>query len=263
MQLENLIPAKFVKRYKRFFIDGELPNGDIAVAHCPNTGSMKSLLDEAEEVWLRYEDNPKRKLKYTAEVLKLKSGALALINTQRPNALVEEYLKSFQEDESYPYQLPSLPKVFSKTAPQWDKLKREVKYGKENSKIDIWGEFEGKEYFVEVKNLTLMDAPSWGSFPDAKTERGQKHLRELTELMSTKTQTPILCFLASRTDISSYGIASHIDSKYGELFQEAEEAGVGIWVPQLQFEHQVNSDGTINLSMHLGEELTYTENPHL
>ena len=262
MQLTNLIPAKFLKRYKRFFIDGELSDGKVVTAHCPNTGSMKTLLDEAHEVWLRYEENPKRKLKYTAEVIKLKSGALALINTQRPNVLVEEYLLSFQSDQSYPYELPRLPKVFQGVEPRWNRLKREVKYGRENSKIDIWGEKDGTEYFVEVKNLTLMDSPHWGSFPDSVTQRGQKHLRELTAILSEDSHIPILCFLASRTDLQTYGIATHIDSNYAALYQIAKDTGVGIWVPQLRFKHQQNQDGTISLSMYLGEELSFRENPH-
>lgn len=262
MRIEALIKAKFLKRYKRFFIDGELSSGEVVVGHCPNTGSMKSLLDEAEEVWLRYDNNPKRKLKYTAEFLKLKSGAIALINTQRPNALVEEYLLGWDPQGNQAHLLketqPQLADLFSSVS-TW---KREVKYGQENSKIDLWGQTKSEqEVYLEVKNMTLMDSPQWGSFPDAVTVRGQKHLRELTQLVEQPCTIPVLCFLASRNDIENYGVASHIDPHYAELFEEARQAGVAVWVPRLQYQIEEDQD-QVHVEMTLGSELNFQANPH-
>lgn len=249
MKLNGLIIAKFIQRYKRFFIDAKLPSGEIVVAHCPNTGSMKSLIDEVDEVWLRYDDNPKRKLKYTAEILKLNSGALALINTQRPNALVEEYLLSSDLQHTLPQDLKILE--------QMDTWKREVKYGSEKSKIDLYGSVpkEDIQVYLEVKNMTLMDQPTWGSFPDAKTERGQKHLRELMEVRSSSTYA-VLCFLVSRTDIECYGVAQHIDPIYAELFDQAQAAGVLIWAPKLQY-HVHENQGICDVEMTLGEAVPW------
>lgn len=249
MKLNGLIIAKFVQRYKRFFIDAKLPSGEIVVAHCPNTGSMKSLIDEVDEVWLRYDDNPKRKLKYTAEILKLNSGALALINTQRPNALVEEYLLSSDLQHTLPQDLKILE--------QMDTWKREVKYGSEKSKIDLYGSApeDDIQVYLEVKNMTLMDQPTWGSFPDAKTERGQKHLRELMEVRSSSTYA-VLCFLVSRTDIECYGVAQHIDPIYAELFHQAQAAGVLVWAPQLQY-HVHENQGICDVEMTLSEAVPW------
>lgn len=249
MKLNGLIIAKFVQRYKRFFIDAKLPNGEIVVVHCPNTGSMRSLIDEVDEVWLRYDDNPKRKLKYTAEILKLTSGALALINTQRPNALVEEHLLYSNLSQTLPKDLKVLEQV--------DTWKREVKYGSEKSKIDLYGLASQSEIqvYLEVKNMTLMDQPTWGSFPDAKTERGQKHLRELMEVQSSSVYS-VLCFLVSRTDIESYGVADHIDPTYAELFHEAQAAGVLVWAPKLQYQVQEHQ-GICDVEMTLGEAVPW------
>ena len=244
MKIQNLICAKFIRRYKRFFIDAELQNGETVVAHCPNTGSMKTLLDQTDEVWIRFDDNPKRKLKYTAEILKLQSGTLALVNTQRPNAIIEEALSSGQVD-------------FLSDFKVW---KREVKYGSENSKIDIWSQSGEQEVFVEVKNMTLMDQPGWGSFPDAVTTRGQKHLRELLEVAQTDNMQAVLCFLVSRDDVETFGIAGHIDSTYQTLYDEAVAGGVQVWAPTVIYEvskmgQNENGDSLVDVEMTLGKAL--------
>ena len=160
---KKFISGKFIKRYKRFFVDVQLDNiKETVTAHCPNTGSMLGLLKEGNPVKLSKVDDPKRKLKYTLEIIK-SNGANVGVNTHRANRIVEEALISNK--------IKSLKKILE--------LKREVKYG-ENSRIDfLVNNNMDEEIYVEVKNVTLSLKKGVAEFPDAITERGSKHLKEL------------------------------------------------------------------------------------
>ena len=186
-------------------MDVEL-DGKIVTAHCPNSGSMKTLLEEGSIVYLTKSDNPNRKLKYTAEIMELKGGTFACINTQLPNHLVEEGIRKGKVKEIS------------------GDVRREVKYGEENSRIDL---LLNDNIFVEVKNVTLAetDLPEVAQFPDAKTTRGAKHLRELSK-EARKGNIAYNFYVVNRTDCNTFKIAEHIDPDYQKEAIDAAKAGV-------------------------------------
>ena len=212
MKFENIIISNYINRYKRFFMDCMLPNDGIVTAHTPNTGSMKSLLFSNMKVILEKNDNPKRKLKYTTHLAILPSGTRVCINTHLPNKLVFDAINGNQ-----------IPEIANCT-----EIKKEVKYGNENSIIDIYcTDEQEKETFVEVKNVTLMEDELKGvaQFPDAISARGVKHLRELA-LEVKKGNRAIMFYFIARDDCKKFKIAEHIDKKYKEEFDRAVKAGV-------------------------------------
>lgn len=204
-----LIKGRLLKRYKRFLADVELDNGQIVTAHCPNTGAMTGCADPGFEVWLRYSDDPKRKLAYTWELARNQLGHWIGINTQNANKLCVEGVQNGVIEELADYK----------------NLKTERKYGKENSRIDLFLSDPTKgDCFVEVKSVTLLD-DQLGYFPDAKTTRGAKHLRELVDVVSQGDRA-VLLFCVQHSGIQSVSIAEHIDPEYSELFQIALSKGV-------------------------------------
>lgn len=212
MKIE-LIPATFIRRYKRFLCDVQVGKETWTV-HCPNSGSMKTLLNEGAPCFLHDSQNPKRKLSHTLTLLGVGEGDWALVDTQRPNAMAEEGILDGK--------IPELSGYGS--------LRREVKYGRENSRIDILLEEEGRpSCYVEVKNNTMLSEsnPERSDFPDAVTERGRKHLRELME-MKEEGHRAVLLLMVNRTDTNRAGIASEIDPAYAETLKEAMSAGVEV-----------------------------------
>jgi len=212
MKLE-LIPATFVKRYKRFLCDVRVKNETWTV-HCPNSGSMKTLLEEGRPCYLHDSQNPERKLRFTLTLLGVGDGEWALVDTQRPNLMAEEGILSGRIAELGGYAT----------------LRREVRYGKENSRIDLLLEEDGRpSCYVEVKNNTMLSTTSPGrsDFPDAVTVRGQKHLRELMEMKSLGNRA-VLLLMVNRTDAHRAGIAAEIDPVYASTLKEAMQAGVEV-----------------------------------
>lgn len=206
-----LIEGRLIKRYKRFLSDIQLPNGDVVVAHCPNTGSMKRCQQNHARVWLSKSDNPKRKLGYTWELVEIDSEYLACINTGYPNKLVGEAIRN------------GVIKELSEYAEQ----KAEVKYG-ENSRIDwLLTGSGGQKCYVEVKNVTLLEEDGVGYFPDAVTERGRKHLYELARMVE-EGHRAVLFFCVSHEGIDSVSPAIHIDKKYALAFNEVLNKGVEV-----------------------------------
>ncbi len=209
-----LIEGKLLKRYKRFLADVELANGEVVTAHCANPGSMHGLNETGATVWLSKSDNPKRKLKFSWELVEtdLGEGAnLVGINTSHPNTLIKEAI-----DEGIILELRG-----------YDLLRREVRYGK-NSRIDILLQSEGKaDCYVEVKNVHLMRDPGRAEFPDSVTARGTKHLNELTHMAHQKFRA-VMVFLVQRGDAREFSLARDIDPDYGKAFDQATEAGVEI-----------------------------------
>ncbi|WP_226565672.1 DNA/RNA nuclease SfsA [Shewanella chilikensis] len=200
-----------IQRYKRFLADVRLDDGTEITLHCPNTGSMKNCLFPGERVWFSFSDNPKRKYAHTWELMQTPGGDLIGVNTGRANALVEEGIQTGVIKELQGYQ----------------NLKREVKYGDENSRIDIFlSEGTKADCYIEVKNTTLLEE-GHGYFPDAVTSRGQKHLRELMSVVKSG-QRGVLVFLVQHTGIKTVSAARHIDSKYAELLNEAIDTGVEV-----------------------------------
>lgn len=207
----KLLRGTLIKRYKRFLADVALDNGDIVVAHCPNTGAMTGCAIPDSEVYLLQCNNSKRKLKYTWEMVVNARNEWIGVNTGRANKLVEEAL------------LRKLIPDFS----EYSQIKREVKYGLENSRIDLLLSANNLPLcYIEVKSVTLK-SDGKGYFPDAVTERGQKHLRELMSIAASGHRA-VLMFCVQHTGIETVSPAEHIDPKYAALCREAVKAGVEI-----------------------------------
>ena len=205
---KSLLKGKLIKRYKRFFVDVNL-NKEIVTAHCPNTGSMKGLLDEGNEVHLFKHDDPKRKLKYGLEIIKAKKNFVG-INTHRANKIVHHGLNN------------NLIKEFKNN----DKINSEVFFNKE-TRFDFLIEKKGQKSFLEVKNVTLFRDKKTAEFPDAITSRGTKHLNELIKA-KTKGYKSCILYIIQREDCKSFKIAKDIDEKYKNAFDEALKKGVKI-----------------------------------
>jgi sugar fermentation stimulation protein A len=213
-----LIPGTLIKRYKRFLADVRLEDGSVVTAHCPNSGSMKGYKEEGLKVWLSESDNPKRKLRYTWELVEDAAGDRIMVHAARANALAQEAITEGIVSELQGY----------------DVLRREVKYGSRNSRIDLLLEREGEQCFVEVKSVTLREGGKL-MFPDAVTTRGQKHLEELME-MHEQGQRAVLFFAVLREGGSTFEAAAHIDPDYAALLEKARAAGVEVLLYRAQFD---------------------------
>ena len=213
MKFSNpLIAGQLIKRYKRFLADVRLQDGTEITAHCPNTGSMLGCQPESARVWLSESDNPKRKLRYTWELVETSSGVMACINTARPNHQARAAIEEGR-----------IPELAGYTV-----IRPEVRYGQEKSRIDLHlsGHNSLPDAWVEVKNVTLCEEGA-GYFPDAVTVRGQKHLRELIA-QAQAGERAVLLFCVNHTGIRSVRPADHIDPAYGRLLKEAVAAGVEV-----------------------------------
>tara|TARA_B100000700_G_scaffold182693_1_gene201563 strand:+ start:1791 stop:2477 length:687 start_codon:yes stop_codon:yes gene_type:complete len=198
----NLIKGKLIKRYKRFFVDIEV-NNKIITAHCPNTGSMLGLLNKNNFVWISPQNDPKRKLKYTLEIIKVKKKLIG-VNTHRANRIVEHGLKN------------KLINEFKKIK----KIKSEFKYS-DDTRFD----FLCDNKILEVKNVTLIRNNDLAEFPDAVTTRGSKHLKKLINSIKNGYK-PYVLFLTQIKGINNFKIARDIDINYFNDYIEAKKAGV-------------------------------------
>jgi sugar fermentation stimulation protein A len=203
---KSLIKGKFVKRYKRFFVDIKL-NKEVVTAHCPNTGSMKGLLDENNEVFISKSDDPKRKLKYTLEIIKIKKNLVG-VNTHFANKIAYHGLSN------------NLISEFKNI----DKIKSEVFFNKE-TRFDFLVEKNNQKKFVEVKNVTLFRELKTAEFPDTITARGSKHLRTLIDAIKKGYKSYIL-FLVQIEGVENFKIAKDIDKEYYKNYLLAKKAGV-------------------------------------
>ena len=204
---KSLIKGKLVKRYKRFFVDIKLDNKEIIVAHCPNTGSMMGLLDEGNEVFISKNDNPKRKLKYTLEIIKVKKNLVG-VNTHFANKIA----------------FHGLSNNLIKEASNNDIIKPEVFFDKE-TRFDFLLKKKNLKIFVEVKNVTLFRDEKIAEFPDAVTSRGSKHLKTLIEATKEGYKTYLL-FLVQIQGVTDFKIAKDIDKEYYKNYLLAKKAGV-------------------------------------
>ena len=203
---KSLIKGKLVRRYKRFFTDVKL-NKEIVTAHCPNTGSMKGLLDEGNEVYISKNNDPKRKLKYTLEIIKAKNKLIG-VNTHFANKIAQHGLSN------------NLIKEVANS----DSIKPEVFFNKE-TRFDFLIEKNKQKVFVEVKNVTLCRNKKIAEFPDSVTSRGSKHLKTLIEAIK-KGYKSYLLFLVQIQGVESFKIAKDIDKEYYENYLLAKKAGV-------------------------------------
>ncbi|WP_257288371.1 DNA/RNA nuclease SfsA [Endozoicomonas sp. SESOKO2] len=216
---KDLQSARLIRRYKRFMADVEREDGSTLTLHCPNTGSMKNCLYPGKQIWYLDSGNPKRKYPCTWELAEIpvmfeseEKSTLAGLNTGRANRLVEEALRL---------------KKISELA-EYDKIRREVPYGEEKSRIDFLLQQEGlPDCYVEVKSVTLAVGDGLGLFPDAVTARGTKHLRELMTMIDSGHRA-VLLFCVQHTGIERVAPAHEIDPQYGQVIKEAAAAGVEI-----------------------------------
>jgi len=207
----ELIPGTLVKRYKRFLADVKLESGDLVTAHCANSGSMKECSEPGRPVYLSFHDNPKRKLKYTWEMIEMPTSLVG-VNTMVPNRLVKKSIEDGLVEQLNNY----------------ENIKSEVKVSV-NSRLDLLLTNGDKEKcFVEIKNCTFVKEEI-AYFPDAVTTRGQKHLVELQKL-AKKGNRCIIFFLVQRMDAKTFSSADHIDPEYGKELRKAENNGVEIIV---------------------------------
>ena len=205
---DKLISGLFIKRYKRFFVDIKLGN-KIVTAHCPNTGSMFGLLQKNNKVWLTKSDNPKRKLKYTLQIIEDQSSKVG-INTHITNKIAFEALDN------------SIIKNFKNS----ETIKTEVNFGS-NTRFDFLIIEGKKKSFIEVKNVTLSRKKGVAEFPDSVTSRGFKHIEELLKA-SQKGYEIYLLYVIQRDDCNKFELAKDIDPKYCELLIKAVKKNLNI-----------------------------------
>src|SRR6476620_5931231 len=207
-----LIPATLVKRYKRFLADVVLPDGSTITAHVANPGAMIGLAAPGSRVWLSKSDNPKRKLSHSWELIEVDFGRgleLVGVNTAHPNPLVGAALAAGA--------IPGLS--------GYDTTRREVKYGK-NSRVDFLLESAGRPpCYVEIKNVHLMRRRGLAEFPDARTERGAKHLEELGDMVAAGHRA-VMLYLIQIGSAERFALARDIDPKYGAAFDRARARGI-------------------------------------
>ena len=203
---KSLIKGKLIKRYKRFFTDIKLGT-KIVTAHCPNTGSMKGLLDEGNEAYILPNNDPKRKLKYGLEIIKTRKNLVG-VNTHMANRIAQHALKN------------NLIKELKNN----DLIKPEVFFNKE-TRFDFLIEKKKQKSFVEVKNVTLFRDKNTAEFPDAVTSRGSKHLLTLIDAIKKGYKTYLL-FLVQIQNMEYFKIAKDIDPEYYKNYLLAKKAGV-------------------------------------
>jgi sugar fermentation stimulation protein A len=210
--LPALEEGRLIKRYKRFLADIETLDGELLTIHCPNTGSMFNCMQPGGRVWFSRSDDPKRKLPGTWEISETPQGRLACINTGRANGLVEEALRAGRIEAL---------RGFST-------LRREVAYGLEGSRVDFRLEFADGPAFVEVKSVTLGFTDSAvAAFPDAVTQRGAKHLRELSALAREGVRA-VLLYCVNLSGVEAVRPAGEIDSAYADALRAAVAEGVEV-----------------------------------
>ena len=207
---EPLIKGSLISRYKRFLADVQLGDGKIIAAHCPNSGSMMGLLQSDNAVLLSKSNNPKRKLPYTWELVRV-NGTWVGVNTVNPNRLIHEALLN-----------NLIPELCN-----YDQIKKEV-YWDRHSRLDFCLKNDKEKCFVEVKNVTLAER-GVALFPDAKTVRGTKHLNALIEIVKQGNRA-VMCFLVHREDCHVFRPADSIDPVYSTTLRNAHKMGVEIIV---------------------------------
>ena len=202
-----LTHGRLIKRYKRFLADVTLDDGKKVTAHCTNSGSMKTCIEEGAEVYMTPVDDPNRKTKFTWEMIKI-NGSWVGINTNVPNRLAFDAVKNGEIEKLSGY----------------DKVRREVTF--ENSRFDVFAENDHEKMFVEVKNVTLKDG-KYGRFPDAVTSRGKKHLESLIRVKEQGMRA-VMLYVVQRMDVDIFAPAWDIDPEYSKTLVKAYKKGVEI-----------------------------------
>jgi sugar fermentation stimulation protein A len=210
---DKLVHGRLIKRYKRFLTDVRLDDGSEVVAHCTNSGSMKSCLEEGAEVFLSPVNDPKRKTKFTWEMIRINNRWVG-IHTGRPNQLAVEAVRNGE--------IPGLT--------GYTKVMPEVKI--QDSRLDVMAQNEKETCFIEVKNVTMKEG-KYALFPDAVTTRGRKHLETLIRLKSEGYRA-VMLYIIQRMDVEVFGLAKDIDPGYFETLKKAIENGVEVFPVQAE-----------------------------
>ncbi|MEO1238788.1 MAG: DNA/RNA nuclease SfsA [Pseudomonadota bacterium] len=204
-----LVPARLIRRYKRFLADAMLEDGREVTAHCPNSGAMLGLDAEGLRIWLEPNDDPKKKLKYGWRLVDLPGGHMAGIDTGVPNRVVKEALLARR--------IPALA--------DYTNIRPEVAYG-DNSRVDFLATEPGQpDAYVEVKNVHLRRSGDLAEFPDCVTARGAKHLGELARVADAGHRA-VMLYLIQRTDCAALALAGDLDPGYKAAAQKAKARGV-------------------------------------
>lgn len=204
-----LIPARLIRRYKRFLADCQLEDGREITAHCANPGSMMGLAEPGMKVWLEPNDDPKKKLKFGWRLVDHENGHCTGVDTSVPNRALRAAL--------FAREIPELA--------AYETIRPEVKYG-EKSRIDFLLQQEGlPDCYVEVKSVTLSRQDGLAEFPDSVTARGTKHLGELVKMVEAGHRA-VMLYLVQRSDCSRFTLAADIDPAYAAAFATAQAAGV-------------------------------------
>lgn len=205
-----LVPARLIRRYKRFLAECRLADGREVVAHCANPGSMLGLSEPGLKIWLEPNDDPKRKLKFGWRLVDHENGHFTGVDTSVPNRALKAALAARR--------VPGLDR--------FDTLRCEVPYG-DRSRVDFLLTEAGRETYVEVKSVTLSRRPGLAEFPDSVTARGARHMGELARMVGQGHRAVVL-YLVQRTDCRQVAIAADIDPTYAAAFDAARAAGVEV-----------------------------------
>ncbi|WP_164660438.1 DNA/RNA nuclease SfsA [Tropicibacter sp. Alg240-R139] len=229
-----LIPARLIRRYKRFLADCTLDDGREVTAHCANPGSMMGLAEPGSKIWLEPNDDPKKKLKFGWRLVDHENGHFTGVDTSVPNRALRATLETREIPELAAYET----------------VRAEVKYG-EKSRIDFLLTQPGlPDAYVEVKSVTLSRQPGLAEFPDSVTARGTKHLNELASMVK-QGHRAIMLYLVQRTDCDRFALAADIDPAYAAAFDAAHKNGV----ERLIYATQISPNGiTVDTSRTLQPE---------
>jgi sugar fermentation stimulation protein A len=204
-----LIRGTLRQRYKRFLADVTLDSGETITAACPNTGTMLGLTTPGLPVYLSRSESVTRKYPHTLEIVERADVGCIGINTSHPNRLVEDAIGAGMVDGLIGY----------------ENIRREVKYG-QNSRIDLLLEANAKpDCYVEVKNVTLYRRAHHAEFPDCRTERGAKHLREMSDMVRAGHRA-VMVYCIQGGDPVDFALTPDLDRDYFEAFKAAKVAGV-------------------------------------
>ena len=212
MRIEQpILSGEFRRRYKRFLADVLMENGEILTVHCPNSGAMTGCAIPGARAYISDSQNPKRKLRYTLEVIETDTASIC-VNTHRANGLVEEAIRT-----------GLIPELSGFTT-----IQQEVRYGSERSRIDLLLKMPSHDCYVEVKNVTLDGENGVVAFPDAVTKRGTKHIRELISMVESGHRAALV-YCVARTDAVAVRPAHEIDPIYAETLEMGIKRGVEVY----------------------------------
>lgn len=206
-----LVPARLIRRYKRFLADCRLADGHEVTAHCANPGSMMGLAEPGMKIWLEPNDDPKKKLKYGWRLVDHENGHFTGVDTSVPNRALRAALQA---------------RAIAPLA-GYGTVRPEVKYG-QKSRVDFLLSEPGLQTaYVEVKSVTLCRQPGMAEFPDSVTARGTRHLADLSEMVGQGHRS-VMLYLVQRTDCNRFDLARDIDPAYAAAYDSARACGVEV-----------------------------------